>query len=121
MPGAEALASLGYTLDEALALERLHPNAAATVGDICSALGRGQDARDALATGRAFWEGREDWSLVAAFCVRLLQEAYIPYFADDPTERAHLVAAMERALARHAAQGGEPPPSRVFWPLLMLE
>ncbi len=119
---AEALASLGCPLDEALShLDTLHLNAIASVGFVCAALGRGRDARAALTTGRAFWEGREDWSFVAVFCVYLLHEAYLPYFADDLAERAHLVATMERVLARHAAQGGEPPPARVLWPLLVLE
>ncbi len=119
---AEVLASLGCTLDEALAqLGRLHPNAAASVGFVCSALGRGQDVRDVFVTGRAFWEAREDWTFVAIYCVYLLHEAYIPYFADDPAEREQIVAAMAAALARHVAQGGEPPPARVLWPLLVLE
>ena len=118
---AEALASLGCPLDEALShLDTLHLNAIASVGFICSALGRGRDAREALTTGRAFWEGREDWSFVAVFCVYLLHEAYTPYFADDLAERAHLVATIE-ALPRHAARGGEPPPARVLWSLLVLE
>jgi DNA-binding CsgD family transcriptional regulator len=119
---AEVLAMLGCPLDEALArLATLHGNTAAAIAVVCSALGRGRDARDVFVDGRAPWEAREDWPYVAIFCAYLLHETHIPYFADDLAARAHLVATIERALARHAAQGGEPPPARVPWPLLVLE
>jgi DNA-binding CsgD family transcriptional regulator len=119
---AKVLAVLGCPLDEALArVETLHANAAAAVGFVCAALGRGRDARDVFVAGRAFWEAGEEWPYLAYYSAYLLHEAYIPYFADDPAERAHLVAAMDGALARHAAQGGKPPSARVLWPLLVLE
>ncbi len=119
---AEAMATLGYTVDDALSrLDALHVNAQASLGWVCSALGRGRDVRAAFASGRAFFAAREDWASVAAICVDLFYEAHLPYFADEPAERERLVAEMDEALARHAAQGGAPPQAQVPWPLLALE
>jgi tetratricopeptide (TPR) repeat protein len=119
---AMAMATLGCTIDEALdRLDTLPTAARFSLGYVCSALGRGREARAALTSGRAFLSAREQWTYVAVFCAHLLYEAHLPYFADDPTERASLVNAMDETLARHAAQGGAPPPTQALWPLLVLE
>jgi hypothetical protein len=119
---AEAMATLGCTLDDALAhLDTLPPQAWSSVGWVCSALGRGRDAWDAITRNRAFKIAREDWATVAGSSVDLLHEAYTPYFADDLTKRAHLVATMDGALGQIVAQGGMPSWAQGRWPLLALE
>ncbi len=119
---AKAMAGLGSTVDEALTrLDTLPVSARATLGFVCSALGRGRDARDAWMSASAAMAAQEAWGRVTAACLTLLEEAYLPYFADDLTERARLAAEMERALARRAARGDASPQVEVLWPLLVLE